>query len=163
MSNQKTVSKVEGKDLILERVFEAPRDLVFQAFTQDEHLANWWGPEGWTTTNYQTDVRPDGVWHYCMRSEDGEESWNKAIYHEITEPEKLVYTDVFSDKEGNTLKNMPQVLVTLHFEELNGKTKLISRTQFPTEEQLKQVLDMGVIDGMISTWNCLEDYLENTQ
>ncbi|MDQ0300569.1 uncharacterized protein YndB with AHSA1/START domain [Salibacterium salarium] len=98
-----------------------------------------------------------------MRSEDGEESWNKAIYHEITEPEKLVYTDVFSDKEGNTLENMPQVLVTLHFEELNGKTKLISRTQFPTEEQLKQVLDMGVIDGMISTWNCLEDYLENTQ
>ncbi|MFZ4453532.1 SRPBCC domain-containing protein [Salibacterium aidingense] len=163
MSNQKTVSKVEGKDLILERVFDAPRELVFKVFTQSDHLANWWGPEGWTTTNYQMDVRPDGVWHYCMRSEDGEESWNKAIYQEILEPEKLVYTDVFSDEEGSTLENMPQVLVTLYFEEHGGKTKVISRAQFPSEEQLNQVLDMGIIDGMISTWDCLEDYLKVTQ
>jgi len=93
----------------------------------------------------------------------GQESWGKAIFHEIVEPERIVYSDMFSDAEGNVDKNMPEARITLEFIEHDGKTKLISRTQYATEEALKSVLDMGVIQGITETWNQLADYLTELQ
>jgi len=165
MSNHKhiyeTISRVEGTELILERTFDAPRELVFKAFTDPKHLANWWGPKGWKTTNYRTDIQPGGVWHFCMRSSDGQESWGKTLYHEIDEPERIVYTDVFSDKEGNMVESMPEMLVTLTFIELKGKTKIVSCTRFASEQQLESILDMGVVQGFTETWDCLDEHLKN--
>ncbi|GGH20151.1 ATPase [Paenibacillus segetis] len=169
MTNQ-MVSKVEGNVLILEREFNAPRELVFQAFTQAEHLKQWWGPRGWTIPVCHVDFREGGVWHYCMKCEDknlgefyGMESWGKAVYHEIVVPEKIVYVDYFSDAEGNVAEDMPQTLVTLTFVETDTGTKIINRGEYATPEGLKQVMDMGMLQGITETWDRLVEHLESIQ
>ncbi|QKI82487.1 SRPBCC domain-containing protein [Kroppenstedtia eburnea] len=168
-ATNKLLSKVEGRELVLERVFDAPRDLVFEAFAKAEHLMRWFGTEGWPLTVCNIDFRPGGVWHYCMKCDDesqehfGQESWGRAVFNEIVEPERIVYTDAFSDAEGNINENMPEARITLDFVEQDGKTKLISRTQYATEEAVKSVLDMGVIQGITQTWDQLADFLAEFQ
>ena len=152
------INKAERR-LIVERVFDAPRALVWKAWTEPEHLARWWGPRGWTTTNYEMEVRPGGVWHYCMRGPGGEESWGKAVYREIVEPHRIVYLDTFSDAEGNTVEGMPAVLITFEFAEHDGKTKITSRGEFASVEELESVLAMGVVQGLTETWDRLAEYL----
>ncbi|MBL0385052.1 SRPBCC domain-containing protein [Tumebacillus sp. ITR2] len=169
MSNKMT-TKVEGQELILERVFDAPRDLVFQAFSEADHLKNWWGPRGWTLTVCNVDFRPGGVWHYCMKCIDqnqgdfyGFESWGKAVYQEIVSPEKIVYIDYFSDAQGNENPEMPSSQITMTFEELDGKTKLVSRARFASAEALKNVMDMGMEQGITETWDRLAEHLQSIQ
>ncbi|WP_410513764.1 SRPBCC domain-containing protein [Paenibacillus sp. BR2-3] len=169
MTNQ-MVSKVEEKALILEREFSAPRELVFQAFTQAEHLKHWWGPRGWTLPVCHVDFRVGGVWHYCMKCEDknqgdfyGMESWGKGVYREIIVPEKIVYVDYFSDAEANVAENMPETICTLTFIETDGRTKVINRADYATAEELQQVLDMGMLQGITDTWNRLAEHLESIQ
>jgi len=164
------VSKVEDNVLILEREFKAPRELVFQAFTEAEHLKHWWGPNGWTLPVCNVDFRVGGVWHYCMKCEDknqgdfyGMESWGKAVYQEIVVPEKIVYVDYFSDSEGNEAENMPSTLVTLTFIETENGTKLINRGEYASADGLKQVMDMGMMQGITETWNRLAEHLESIQ
>ncbi|MDB5055026.1 MAG: activator of Hsp90 ATPase 1 family protein [Bacilli bacterium] len=113
MSN-KMITKAEGNVLTLERLFDAPRELVFKVFSEAEHLKHWWGPRGWTLTVCNVDFRPGGVWHYCMKCIDekqvdffGFESWGKAVYEEIVEPEKVILVDYFSDADGNEAEGMP--------------------------------------------------------
>ncbi|WP_099156904.1 SRPBCC domain-containing protein [Virgibacillus ndiopensis] len=169
-ASTKMKSYVEGKDLIMERTFDAPRQFVFKMFSDPEHLSNWWGPKGWQTETNKFEFKPDGIWHYCMRCTDktqgeffGQESWGKTVYHEITEPEKIVYTDMFLDPEGNTNDNMPEILATMTYLEQEGKTKIIVRSQFPSEEDLKIVMDMGVVQGTASQYERLDDYLKEIQ
>ncbi|SFL07179.1 Uncharacterized conserved protein YndB, AHSA1/START domain [Paenibacillus sp. 1_12] len=169
MTNQ-MVSKVGEKVLILEREFNAPRELVFQAFSQAEHLKHWWGPRGWTLPVCNVDFRVGGVWHYCMKCEDrnqgefyGMEAWGKGIYSEIQVPEKIVYTDYFSDSEGNIAETMPVTICTLTFIEVEGGTKVINTAEYATAEGLKQVLDMGMLQGITDTWNRLVEHLESIQ
>ncbi|OAS15762.1 SRPBCC domain-containing protein [Paenibacillus oryzisoli] len=165
MANQ-MVSTIEDKVLILEREFNAPRELVFQAFTQAEHLKHWWGPRGWTLPVCHVDFRVGGVWHYCMKCEDknqgdfyGMESWGKAVYNEIVVPEKIVYVDYFSDAEGNEAANMPSTRVTLTFLETETGTKVINRGEYTSAESLQQVLDMGMMEGITDTWDRLSEHL----
>jgi uncharacterized protein YndB with AHSA1/START domain len=169
MSN-KMISKVEGQELILERVFDAPRELVYKAFSEAEHLKHWWGPRGWTLTVCNVDFRPGGIWHYCMKciNEDqkdfyGFESWGKAVYQEIVEQEKVVYVDYFSDADGNEAEGMPSTLITMTFVEHEGKTKLVSRAQYASAEALKTVLDMGMEQGITETWDRLAEHLQSIQ
>ncbi|WP_170220150.1 SRPBCC domain-containing protein [Paenibacillus anaericanus] len=164
------ISKIEGNVLILEREFNAPRELVFQAFTKAEHLKQWWGPRGWTLPVCHVDFREGGVWHYCMKCEDknqgdfyGMESWGKAAYREIVVPEKIVYVDYFSDAEGNVAEDMPQTLVTLTFIETDNGTRVINRGEYATAEALKQVMDMGMMQGITDTWNRLVEHLKSIQ
>ena len=157
-SSSPVIEKGE-RELVMTRVFDAPRELVWKAWTEPERLAQWWGPRGWTTTNYAMDVRPGGVWHYCMRGPDGGEAWGKAVYREIVEPERLVYIDSFSDAEGNAEDGMPQMVVTVEFTERDGRTTITSRGQFASAADLEAVLAMGVEQGMTETWDRLEEYL----
>lgn len=170
MSENKVINgvttRVDGQELVIERVFNAPRDLVFKAFSNSEYLANWWGPRGWQTENRQFKFEPNGVWHYCMRCIDesqgdffGHESWGKAVFQEINAPEKIVYMDMFADEEGNTVDSLPEVQITMEFLEHEGKTKLISRSQFTSIEALQQVMEMGVVEGVASQYECLDDLL----
>ncbi|OYD06162.1 SRPBCC domain-containing protein [Paludifilum halophilum] len=167
--NSKTISKVEGRELILERVFDAPRELVFKAFSEAEHLKRWWSTKGWSTPVCNVDFRPGGVWFYCMKCTDesqedyGMEFWGKAVYQEIKEPERIVFIDSFSDAEGNIVEEMPSTKMTITFIEQDGKTKLISRSQFASAEELQSVLDMGVLQGVTQTWDKLANLLEELQ
>lgn len=147
------------REFTIQRVFDAPRELVFRAFSAPEHLVHWWGPEGWTLPVCKQDFRVGGEWHYCMAGPNGMESWGKAIYKEIVAPERLVMLDVFSDAEGNTVEELPQTLVTMEFIDLGGKTQLISRAEYADAESLQTVLDMGMVQGLYETWDRLAEYL----
>ena len=169
MSKNEMVSRVENnRILVLERVFDAPRDLVFQMFKEPEHLKRWWGPRGWEIPVCNIDFRAGGVWHYCMKCVDqnqgqfyGMESWGKGVYKEIVEPEKIVYNDYFSDAEGNIDESLPATLTTMEFIDLDGKTKLVNRSEYASTEALKTVMDMGMMQGISETWDRLGELLES--
>src|SRR5438876_2640007 len=105
-----TTTSPDGREVIFERVFNAPRELVFKAFTECQHLAHWWGPKDWTLPMCNLDLRPGGVWTYCMRGPAGEQSCGIAVYREIEPPAKLVYVDRFADADGVPNPKMPEML-----------------------------------------------------
>ncbi|MFD2671725.1 SRPBCC domain-containing protein [Marinicrinis sediminis] len=161
---------VDGSTLTLTRLFQAPRELVFSAFTEADHLKHWWGPRGWEITVCEMDFRPGGSWHYCMKCMDkgqgdfyGMESWGKAIYHQIEAPEKIIYTDYFSDADGNESAEMPATNVTLTFEEADGYTRVVNRAEYVSPEALQTVLDMGMEQGISETWSRLDEYLQTAK
>lgn len=162
--------KVDGAELILERTFDAPRSLVFQAFSEAEHLKQWWGPRGWTLTACSIDFRPGGVWHYCMKCVDknqgdfyGFESWGKAVYEEIEADQRIVYVDYFSDAEGNETEGMPASRIVMTFAEHEGKTRLTNKAKFESAEALQAVLKMGMEQGITETWDRLDEYVQSLQ
>jgi uncharacterized protein YndB with AHSA1/START domain len=124
------------QELVITRIFNAPRELVWKAWTDPEHVKRWWGPRDFTSPVSKIDLRVGGVYIYCMRSPEGEDYWSTGVYREIIEPERIVYTDSFSDAEGNVVPashygmsgDWPsELLVTVMFEEHEGKTRLTLR------------------------------------
>ncbi|HZU03637.1 MAG TPA: SRPBCC domain-containing protein, partial [Ktedonobacteraceae bacterium] len=89
--------RIGEQEFVVERQFNAPRTLMFQVFTQPEHLKRWWAPPPYTLPVCTIDLRPGGIWHYCMRSPEGQDQWARSVYQEIVPPEKLVYTTTFAD------------------------------------------------------------------
>jgi uncharacterized protein YndB with AHSA1/START domain len=157
---QYMTTTVEGNNLIFTRTFDAPRELVFNVLSDSEHLSKWWGPKFWTLPVCRLDFREGGNWHYCMESPDGGmKSWGKACYKEIVESERIVYEDFFSDEEGNISGNLPGIQIALTLIEHEGKTKLVNHATFSSEEALKTVLDMGMVQGFTETWNKLDEYI----
>ena len=150
----------EARELVVERTFNAPRELVFNAFTDREQLAKWWGPRDWPTTIKHMDVRPGGYWHYCMTGPDGTQSWGKGIFVEIAPPEKLVWTNVFSDADANTNEGLPESQITFVFTDLgDGKTKLSAIASYDSAEALQSVVEMGMVGGLSESLDKLEKQL----
>jgi uncharacterized protein YndB with AHSA1/START domain len=149
--------------------FNAPRELVFRAFTESEHLQNWWGPKGWTFKVYESDFRSGGVFYYSQKPADGDEMWVKFVYSEMIEPEKIVYTSFFSDEEGNVIRapfneNWPlETLNTITFKEANRKTTVIAIVTpvSATEEELRTFEESQhmIHEGFSGTFHQLEDYI----
>ena len=150
----------ERRVLTFERVFDAPRELVFKAFTEPRRLAEWFGPKGWTLPECDVDLRPGGEWRYCMLGPNGETSRGKSTYREIVPGERLVYTDVFTDEAYNESPNMPHMLVTVTFsEDAPGKTRLRMRSEYGSLEELDKVMAMGMLQGMEETFERLDQHL----
>lgn len=124
-------------EIVITRIFDAPRELVWKAWTEPEHCKKWWGPNNFTTPYCEIDLRVGGKYLNCMRSREGQDFWSTGVYREIIPLEKIVCTDSFSDEKGNVVHashyGMPgddwplEMLVTITFEEVNGKTKMILR------------------------------------
>jgi uncharacterized protein YndB with AHSA1/START domain len=161
MSNKSATNVTTPSDLeiAITRLFNAPRVLVWRAWTQPENIVRWFGPKGWTLPVCEMDFRPGGEWFYCMRGPEGEESCGKAIYREIVEPERFVYTDYFADANGTPVAGMPEALVTVEFIEQDGKTLMKDTVRYPTKEDRDRVLQMGMAEGTAETLDRLEDYL----
>ncbi|WP_339299313.1 SRPBCC domain-containing protein [Paenibacillus sp. FSL R5-0623] len=149
--------------------FNAPRELVFKAFTESEHLQNWWGPKGWTFTVAKSDFRSGGVFHYNQKPDDGDTMWVKFVYSEIISSEKIVYTSFFSDEKGDTVRapfdeSWPmKTLNTVLFSEYEGATtiKMIVTPVSPTEEE-NQAFEASkemVHTGFTGTFHQLTEYL----
>jgi uncharacterized protein YndB with AHSA1/START domain len=119
-----------NEPFVISRVFDAPRDRVWKSWTEAERLKQWWGPKGFVVTHCKIDLRPGGIMHYCLRMPDGNEMWGKFVYREIVKPERLVFLNSFSDKDGGITvhpmsPNWPrEMLSTVTFEEQGGRTKL---------------------------------------
>lgn len=147
----------------------APLELVFKAFTESEHLQNWWGPKGWTFEVAKADFRPGGVFHYSQKPADGDIMWVKFVYSEIVPMEKIVYTSFFSDEEGNIVRapfdaNWPlETLNTMTLVEDEGKTtiRMIVLPVSTTEEEIKTIeASKEVIrEGFTGTFKQLAEYL----
>jgi uncharacterized protein YndB with AHSA1/START domain len=163
--------KVEDQVFVIARVFDAPRELVWKAWTEPEPMAKWWGPRGFTMLANKMDLRPGGIYHYCMRSPDGYEMWGKFVYREIVATEQLVFIVSFSDKDGNTLRHAAsatwplEVLNTLTFSEHQGKTTPTMKgiPVNPTEEERK-TFEQGhksMQHGFKGTLDQLDEYLSN--
>ena len=149
-----------GRDVLITRVFDAPRALVFKAWTDPEQLKRWHAPHGCTIPHLTTDLRPGGAFRTCIRMPDGKECWSKGIYREVAAPERLVYTLAMSDAEGNFADTPPdwmdpawprETLVTITFSEQDGKTTVT----------LHQTVDEGLArkTGAYPSWLQMLDRL----
>ena len=117
--------KKHERSLTLTRIFDAPRERVFAAWTKAEHLAHWWGPQGFTVPNCEVDARPGGALRLCMRSPDGKDYWMRGTYREVAAPERLVITCTADDEKGITRL---ECVINVTFAEQGGKTKLTLHT-----------------------------------
>ncbi len=113
-----------GHELCLTRVIDAPRAVVFEVWTTPEHLAEWWGPTGFTLPDCQLDFREGGAFRFHMRAPSGDDHWLHGLFQEILEPERLVFTFAWGTAEGAT---GPETVVTVTLEEIGGKTRLTLR------------------------------------
>ncbi|MDF2649368.1 MAG: Activator of Hsp90 ATPase 1 family protein [Paenibacillus sp.] len=149
------------RELTVERIVALPPKLAWEGWTRPEHIARWWGPKLWTSFVYEMDVRPGGVWRYSLKSDDnsGEEAFCRAVYQEVIEPSKLVYTDSFADKNWNIVESS-EMLTTVHFEEVKSGTKLCIVTRFGSAEELDNAEAMGMVEGFTDALDRLENYLE---
>jgi uncharacterized protein YndB with AHSA1/START domain len=128
-----TIEKSRQAGLMITRIFAAPPSLVFRSWTNPKYLASWWGPKGFTAPLCNIDLRIGGKYHFCMRSPDGKDYYSTGVYREIVNPKRIVCTDSFADEKGNIVPathygmkgDFPlEMLVTVTFEEFEGKTKL---------------------------------------
>lgn len=160
-------------DFSITRTFDAPRDLVFEVFMKSKHLMHWWGPKGFTWVSAKLDLRPGGLFHYCMRSADGHEMWGKFVYREIVSPERIVFVNSFSDEKGNTVRapfnpNWPlEVLNQVTFVEQDGRTTLTLRGgPIHASEAERKTFDSShhlMQQGFSGTLDQLAEYLASQQ
>jgi uncharacterized protein YndB with AHSA1/START domain len=114
----------QERELVIIRVFDAPRELVFKAWTDPEQLKQWSAPQGFTVPVAEGDLRPGGKWRSMMRKPDGTELWLGGVYREIVEPERLVFTHAWDDEHG---KPGHETVVTVTLVERDGKTEMTFR------------------------------------
>jgi uncharacterized protein YndB with AHSA1/START domain len=137
------------------RLLDAPRKLVFVAFSDPKHLAQWWGPDGFTTTTHSFDFRPGGVWRFVMHGPDGRDYQNRVTFIEIKAPERLVYRHGGGDDVEPV-----QFTQTVTFEDVGGKTRLIWRGEFPTAaERARVIKNYGADKGLAQTMARLAEYV----
>jgi uncharacterized protein YndB with AHSA1/START domain len=124
----------KAADFVISRVFDAPRNLLWECFTKPERMKAWWGPKGLTVAAAKMDLRPGGSYHYGLRTPDDRVMWGKFVYREICAPERLVWVNSFSDEAGGITRHPMnpgwplELLTTVTFEEqAGGKTRLTIR------------------------------------
>ena len=154
-STDTTTIYSEGGDLVFERTFDAPREIVWKAFTEAERVEQWWGPKGSTTTVAEMDVRPGGAWRYVSSAPDRDDVVFYGEYLEVTPPEGFKWTFMF-DVEGAGPQGGPE---TFSFEEVDGKTKVVSIGHMGSPEIIEGALATGMVGGAIETWDRLEALL----
>jgi uncharacterized protein YndB with AHSA1/START domain len=140
------------KELIITRNFNAPRALVWKAWTDPEHFMRWWGPKDFTSPVCKIDLRVNGKYLYSMQGPDGQIFWSTGVFLEIIEPEKLVFTDNFADENGNVvsasehgLGDYPAVefIITILLEEENNTTKLTLKHEGLPEGEMTEMTAAG--------------------
>ncbi len=154
LGNERTTAYAEGSELVMEREFDAPRELVWRALTEPRHIANWWGPRGHTMTVVEMDVRPGGRWRWIGHTPDGRDVPFTGEYLEVVVPERYVRTEIY-DVEPFNLDPAGAAVETLVLEDLGGRTRLVSRSTFPSQEVLDGALSSGMIGGALESYDRL--------
>jgi uncharacterized protein YndB with AHSA1/START domain len=140
--------------IVITRTVDAPRALVWKVWTDPNHIALWWGPNGFTNTIHSMDVKPGGEWRYIMHGPDGTNYNNKIVYREVVKPERLVY-DHSGDEEGD----VHSFRATITFAEREGKTDIRMASVFPSIAARDAVLKFGAVEGGEQTLDRLAAYL----
>jgi uncharacterized protein YndB with AHSA1/START domain len=147
-------AKNKSNEIRIIRIFDAPVQAVWDAWTDPRQVAQWWGPRGFTLTTHSKDLRPEGSWNYTMHGPDGVDYPNKTLYLEVENYSKLVY-----DHGGND-DRPPLFRVTVLFSEVKGKTKMEMSMTLPTPEAAEETRKFIKAAGGNSTWDRLAEYLE---
>ena len=158
-ANPLTVTLTSDLEITLSREFEAPRSLVFEAWTRPEHVGRWWGQEGSTLTLCEIDLRPGGEWRYVELAADGNEYPFGGEYLEVVAPERLVHTFVFDVEPFNARP----ATVTVVFEDLGGRTRVVETTRFQTVADRDAMIDAGMEDGARQAMDRLEALLREAR
>jgi uncharacterized protein YndB with AHSA1/START domain len=164
-----TAAESAARELVVTRVFNAPRELMWKALTEPERLEHWWGPKGFTSRIHKLELRPGGTFLYSQRNAEGLEMWGKWVYREIIAPERLVFVSSFTDEKGNLSRhpfepNWPlETLGTSTFTEDRGRTTATVRmVPINATESEQQTFFAGVNfmeEGFAGTWDKLDKYL----
>jgi len=159
MAKENETNDTSNREIVTKRLLNAPRELVFKVWTEPEHIAQWYGPNGFTNTVHEMDVKPGGVWRFMMHGPNGMEFPNKIVYTEVVRPERLSFQHSSEDE-----KNPVSFDVIVTFEAQGDKTMLTMRSIFPSiEERTRVVKEVGAIEGAIQTIDKLEAYLNAQQ
>jgi uncharacterized protein YndB with AHSA1/START domain len=151
-AGERGAAKPAQQEIVITRVFDAPRELVFQAWSQPARLMHWWAPRGCTTPHCTVDFRPGGRIHFCMRLPEGRDIWGIGTYREIVVPERIVYSDSFADAHGNPVPpshygmspgHPAETLVTVTFDAREGKTTVTLRHAFPEPVEEREATAQG--------------------
>ena len=164
-----TATESAARELVVTRIFDAPRELMWKALTEPERLERWWGPNGVTSRIHKLELRPGGLFLYSQRNAEGLEMWGKWVYREIVAPERLVFVSSFTDEKGNLTRhpfdpNWPlETLGTSTFTEDRGRTTATVRmVPINATESEEQTFFDGVNfmeEGFAGTWDKLDKYL----
>jgi uncharacterized protein YndB with AHSA1/START domain len=175
-ASQTTSARAAEQEFVIERTFDAPRALVWKAWTEVDHLAEWWGPKGCRIEVLEFDLRPGGVFHYAMRFSAGPPMYGKFVYREVAAPERLVFVNSFSDIDGGlTRAPFPQlkgvwpleVLNHLTLTEHGDRTALHLRGAPINATAAEIAAYVGMFDSMRQgfggTFEVLDDYLRKVR
>lgn len=150
-------AKSNQNEIRITRVYDAPVAAVWNAFTDPEEVAHWWGPRGFTLTTHSKDLRPGGTWHYTMHGPDGVDYPNRTYYHEVESCKKLVYDHGASDDQP------PLFRVTVIFSEDDGKTSMDMTMTLGSAEEAAATRRFIKKAGGNATWDRLAEYLDETE
>jgi uncharacterized protein YndB with AHSA1/START domain len=153
MSGATTVTTPAEREIVSERVFDAPRDRVYAAYTDPSLIPQWWGPRRMTTTVDRMDVRAGGTWRFLARDPSGQEQEFRGIYREVTPPERLVQTFEWEGMPGHV------IVETATFEDLGGRTRVRTVSLFHTTEERDGMLASGMENGLTESHERLAELL----
>lgn len=165
----KIKTDLSQKPFVLSRLFNASRELVWKTWTDSKHMS-WWGPKDVTVSHARLELRPGGIFHYCMTTPDGKEMWGKWIIREVVAPSRLVFINSFSDKAGGITRHPMsatwplELLSTITFEDKGGKT-LVTIKWLPTNASPEECKTFdGSHESMKGGWggslDRLDEYLK---
>jgi uncharacterized protein YndB with AHSA1/START domain len=149
-------SSRKSNEIHIHRVYDAPVEAVWDAWTDVKQVAKWWGPRGFSLTTHSKELKPGGIWHYTMHGPDGVDYPNKTLYHEVEPLARLVYD------HGGHDERAPLFRVTVTFEEVNGRTHMDMRMALATPEAAEETRKLIRKAGGNTTWDRLAEYLEHT-
>jgi uncharacterized protein YndB with AHSA1/START domain len=150
-----TVTTPTDREIVMTRVFDAPRRLVFDAFTRPELLKRWFGPRGWSLAVCEVDLRVGGTFRFVLRGPGGREMGMRGVYREIVPPERSVHAESFDDYPGESL-------VTAVLVEQGGKTTLTATVLYPSREVRDAVIQSGMEHGAAEGYDKLAELLAGT-
>ena len=153
-SKKLTITTPSDREIVMTRVFDAPRDLVFEAHSSCEHMSHWWGPRRYEIAKCDLDFRPGGTWRIVQRGRNGDEHGFRGEFREIVRPERIVWTFEWEGLPGHIS------VQTVRFEEQDGKTTLTAVAAFDTVEDRNGMLQSGMEEGSAETYDRLDEYLE---
>jgi uncharacterized protein YndB with AHSA1/START domain len=153
VAGKSTVTLPAEREIHVERVFDAPRERLFAAYTDPELIPRWWGPRGTTTIVDELDAKTGGRWQFRMRNEDGSETVFRGVFREVAAPERIVQTFEWDGMPGHVSVD------TASFEDLGDRTRVVSTSIFHTGEERDGMLDSGMERGMNETYARLDELL----
>ena len=152
--SETTLTTPSDREIVMTRIFDAPRDLVFEAHSSCEHMSNWWGPRKYEFASCEIDFRPGGAWRIVHRGPEGEIPAFRGEFREIVRPERIVWTFEWEGMPGHVSVG------TVTFEDQDGKTLLTSTAEFDSVEDRDGMLQSGMEEGAVETWDRLDEYVQ---